>query len=101
MVFSCQFSVVSQKRKICKWLTLFSRLCPNEFSIVRHCAVHGWGKPCPHKIVQRRLAGCGGLLSVAGTGLVDDGGADEVAPFGPGTVVVAHLVEAQQILEDE
>src|SRR5882762_1391395 len=36
-----------------------------------------------------------------GTGFVDDGGADEVAPFGPGAVVVADLVEAQQILEYE
>ena len=38
---------------------------------------------------------------MGGTGFVDDGGADEVAPLGPGAVVVADLVEAQQILEDE
>src|ERR1700687_346456 len=41
------------------------------------------------------------MLSVACTGFVDDGGADEVAPLGPGAIVVAHLVEAQEILEDE
>jgi len=54
--------------------------------------------PRPYRIVQRRLAGCGGLLSVACARFVDDGGADEVAPFGPGAVVVAHLVEARRYL---
>jgi len=38
---------------------------------------------------------------LGGAGFVDDGGADQVAPFGPRAVVIADLVEAQQILEDE
>ena len=34
-------------------------------------------------------------------GFVDDGGADQVAPLGPGAVVVADLVEVEQILQHE
>src|SRR5882762_4079678 len=47
------------------------------------------------------LAGGGSRFGLGGACFVDDGGADEVAPLGPGAVVVANLVEAQQILEDE
>src|SRR6266850_533725 len=46
-------------------------------------------------------AGGGGLLLLAGTGFVDDGGPDEVTPLGPRAVVVAHVVVAEQILQNE
>jgi hypothetical protein len=44
-----QFSALScqSERKTRSWLTLFSRLRPNELSIVRHCGIHGRGKPTP------------------------------------------------------
>jgi len=44
------------------------------------------------------LTSSGGQRGLGGAGFVDDGGADEVAPLGPGTVIVADLVEAQQVL---
>src|SRR5205807_6995536 len=46
-------------------------------------------------------AGGGGRFGLRGAGFVHNGGADEVAPFGPRAVVVANLVQAQQIFEDE
>src|SRR5712664_1557335 len=55
----------------------------------------------PYRKQQRRLAGGGSLLLLARTSFVDDGGADEVAPFGPRAVVVAHVVVAEQILQNE
>src|SRR6266852_5138926 len=55
----------------------------------------------PSKNSDADLAGGGCKLRAGGAGFVDDGGADEVAPFGPGAVVIADLAEAQQILEDE
>jgi hypothetical protein len=45
------------------------------------------------------LAGGGSGSGLGGAGFVDDGSADEVPPFGPRAVVVADLVEAEQILE--
>src|SRR5580693_6754667 len=39
------------------------------------------------------------MLSSGGAGFVDDGGADQVAPLGPRTVIIAHVVVAQQILQ--
>ena len=48
-----------------------------------------------------KLAGGGRQPWLGGAGIVDDGGADEIAPFGPGTVVVADLVEAEEILQNE
>src|SRR5229473_4232883 len=58
----------------------------------------GRGKPRHYKT---HSASGGGQLGLAGECFVDDGGADEVAPFGPRAVVVADPAEAQQILEDE
>src|SRR5207237_7418006 len=43
----------------------------------------------------------GGNTGLRGARFVYDGRANEIAPFRPGAVVVAHLVEAQQILEHE
>ena len=45
--------------------------------------------------------GCGGQLRSGSAYFVDNGGAKEVAPFGPRAVIVADPVEAQQTLEDE
>jgi len=47
------------------------------------------------------LAGCGDRLLLTGTRFIDDGRADEVAPFGPRTVVVTNVTVAQEILQDE
>src|SRR2546425_10159006 len=50
---------------------------------------------------KTRLASGGGQRGLGGACFVDDGGANEVAPFGPGAVIVANLAEGPQILEDE
>src|SRR5215467_7626998 len=43
----------------------------------------------------------GGNAGLRGARFIHDGSADEVAPLGPGAVIVANLVEAEQILERE
>src|SRR5213594_1976314 len=46
-------------------------------------------------------ASCGDGLLLTGASFVDDGRTDEVAPFGPRTVVVTNVTVAQEILQDE
>src|SRR5437899_1647191 len=46
-------------------------------------------------------ASCGDRLLLTGASFVDDGRTDEVAPFGPRTVVVTNVTVAQEILQDE
>src|SRR6266700_1072214 len=47
------------------------------------------------------LAGGGGQPGLGGECFVDDGRADEVAPFGPRTVIVTDIAVAEEILQDE
>src|SRR6266568_91219 len=53
------------------------------------------------RTIRADSAGGGGQLGLGSARFVDDGSADEVAPFGPRAVVIANLAEAQQILEDK
>src|SRR6202521_5286 len=73
----------------------------NRDAQVAHLAEMGRSMLRPYKGQRRCLAGCGCQLGLARASFVDDGSADEVAPFGPGAVVVADLVEAEQILQNE
>src|SRR5260370_39197305 len=47
------------------------------------------------------LPGGGGPPGLRGDCFVYDGGADEVAPFGPGALVIADRVEAEQIFQNK
>src|SRR6266567_857475 len=53
------------------------------------------------KLTPLCSASCGDRLLLTGTRFIDDGRADEVAPFGPRTVVVTNVTVAQEILQDE
>src|SRR5271169_7246579 len=99
--FSIRRSVVSPKSSVRKeighLIDLFLVLHANPTRIGPCCVTHGRGKPLPYN----GLTGCGCQLGSGGAGFVDDGGADEVAPFGPGAVVVANLVDAEQIFQNK
>src|SRR6266446_814428 len=50
---------------------------------------------------KTRLTSSGGQRWLRGAGFIDDRRADQVAPLGPGAVIVADLVEAEEVLENE
>src|SRR5713226_1942627 len=51
------------------------------------------------KLTPLCSASCGDGLLLTGASFIDDGRADEVAPFGPRTVVVTNVTVAQALLQ--